>query len=375
VPLYDGATGLPLVRLSLKVKTVPVNGKFLGGLLARLMEPPGTFSPDSRLLLARRLRTVRVWELASGKLLGEFPGDVPPADEQPQVDEKAMLYLRTSSSKPFDHSRLAPKSVVNPIQHALFAADGRSVLVGWQNGRAILYDLLTGKERRRWDLPPGHQFSALSADGRWLVTGHQDTQVLVWDTKTTAPRSKQADPLTNTELEQLWGDLATEVPAQAYRAIARLAVSPRAVVFLKERLRPQATAEEERIARLVRDLDAPKFAVRQSAGRELKAIGWPALRALLVELQRDLSLESRRRIELVVETIPARDGAADRLVPAGEALRSYRAIQVLERAGTAEARRVLVRLADGPAHAAITVQARRALDRLRSSPDVGISLR
>jgi hypothetical protein len=55
-------------------------------------------------------------------------------------------------------------------------------------------------------------------------------------------------------------------------------------------------------------------------------------------------------------------------VPWGDRLRELRALEVLERLGTPEARQVLKALADGAPAARLTREARSALDRLARQP-------
>jgi truncated hemoglobin YjbI len=70
----------------------------------------------------------------------------------------------------------------------------------------------------------------------------------------------------------------------------------------------------------------------------------------------DLSLEKRRRIEQLL--------AAPRIVQAPEQIRALRALEVLERIGNAEARRVLGAIAKGAPDARLTREARTSLERL-----------
>jgi hypothetical protein len=66
----------------------------------------------------------------------------------------------------------------------------------------------------------------------------------------------------------------------------------------------------------------------------------------------------RRRVERLLE-----QHERGRLAP--ETLRAVRAVGVLERIATAEARKVLEALAGGAAEARVTAEARAALERLR----------
>jgi hypothetical protein len=72
-----------------------------------------------------------------------------------------------------------------------------------------------------------------------------------------------------------------------------------------------------------------------------------------------LSLESRRRIERVLET-----HQTQRLHPSPGQRQLVRAIEVLEQVGTPEARRLLAGLAQGAPAATLTRDAQGALDRL-----------
>jgi hypothetical protein len=114
----------------------------------------------------------------------------------------------------------------------------------------------------------------------------------------------------------LWDDLAGRDADRAFTAVGLLAASPpQAVPLLRDRLRPA------------------------------------------------LDLETRLRVEDVLAQVET--SAAD-----PENLRVLRAVEVLEHAGTPEARRVLQTLAGGAPEARRTRAAAEALRRLRRRPDV-----
>ncbi|MGH7227479.1 MAG: hypothetical protein ACRELF_30065, partial [Gemmataceae bacterium] len=112
-----------------------------------------------------------------------------------------------------------------------------------------------------------------------------------------------------------------------------------AIPFLKDRLRP-AAADGKHIKELLADLDSDAFEKREAATRELTRLHYRADPMLRRALQDKPSLEMRRRIEAIL--------AKPRL-PSAEDLRNMRAIAVLERIGTVEARRILEKLAAGAA--------------------------
>ena len=174
-----------------------------------------------------------------------------------------------------------------------------------------------------------------------------------------AREAAPARPLAAHEFEHLWAGLGDSEPAKAHESIEALS-APGAVAYLKDRLRPGATATEDRAARLIAALDSPRFRVREAALRDLKALGGAAGPALAEALANGPSLEVRRRIETLLGEVRAPAS----LVPPGDPLRAYRAVLVLERIGSREARDVLASLARGPSASLLTRQAKAALDRL-----------
>jgi hypothetical protein len=77
---------------------------------------------------------------------------------------------------------------------------------------------------------------------------------------------------------------------------------------------------------------------------------------LRTALKTDLSAEQRRRIEEALATLTD--------VPQAHALRDLRAVEVLERMGSAEAKSLLEMLANGAPEARLTREAEAALQRL-----------
>jgi hypothetical protein len=162
------------------------------------------------------------------------------------------------------------------------------------------------------------------------------------------------------ELENLWGDLATDDPVQAERALTGLAARPaRAVPFLGQRLRPMPVPEPRRLARLLTDLDDDRYEAREGAMQELRRLAETAEPALKKALAGAPSPEARRRIEWLLGAL-----REERLRPPADRRRAVRAVEVLERIGDAGARRVLAALARGAPEAQLTIEAKTALERL-----------
>jgi WD40 repeat protein len=242
------------------------------------------------------------------------------------------------------------------VSSLAFSGDGR--LLASSDGNVVrLWELASGKEvfrrGRHGELPGVPAQAAVAslaflAGGRRLATGLWDGTVLVWDL---APDAAAAGGL-----EGLWADLAGDA-RRAYRAVHGLAAAPApAVAYLRDRLRPVPEIEPRRVQRLLADLDSNEFAVREAAEKGLAALGEriePALRQALEEAP---SAEVRKRLEALL--------TAPKAVPPPETLRSLRAVWVLERVGTPEARRLLEVLARGAPAARLTVEAKAALARL-----------
>ena len=144
--------------------------------------------------------------------------------------------------------------------------------------------------------------------------------------------------------------------SQREPSLAKAAALPeKAAPFLDGCLR--GTDEKTRaIAKLVAELDHPRFAVRKKATKELTDLG-PVVRSHLENaLEGKPSLDARRRIADILAKLPRQS-----LPPL---VRELRALEALERMGTPAARAVLKRLADGAAEDRLTREAKAALERL-----------
>jgi hypothetical protein len=240
-----------------------------------------------------------------------------------------------------------------------FSPDGRSLAAGYSDGTVRLWEVVSGQQQARFT---GHRDTitrlAFSADGALLASGSADRTVVVWDVagRHAADRLRRGE-LNARELEALWADVAGGDAHKAYLAVQALtAGSKQAVPFLKEHLRPAASADAGRIEQLLADLDSERFAVRDKAARELEELGDVAEPALRATLAGKPSPEVRRRVEALLEQCdPARSA---------ERLRALRAVEVLEHADTAEARDVLRTLAAGAPEARLSREAKASLERV-----------
>jgi RNA polymerase sigma factor (sigma-70 family) len=303
-------------------------------------EPVGitalAFSADGRMLATSCMDdTIRLWELSTGqeRLRIQHPNHVTALALSPDGKLLASVNDGMSASR-------GPEDPGNK---------------GWEVIR--LWDMLTGKEVHRFK---GHRSRvralAFSPAGTRLASASFDTTALLWDTQTVArANAPDSRKLSREELQALWADLAEADAVRAYRAIGTMATSPgQSVPFLKQRLRPVAAADPKRVARLLADLDSDTFTVREKATRELEALAPAAAPALRQALKRGPPVETRRRIEQLLERLEARP------------LACRRALEVLERTNSPKARQLLQSLAGGEEKDRLTQEARQALMRVDS---------
>jgi WD40 repeat protein len=274
------------------------------------------FSPDSRLLLAALGDSTVVWELATQQEIEQWP-----------------------------HAGCVA-----------FSPEGHFVALGLWDGDIGIFDLATGKQCLK--LEGGQADSlAFSPDGRLLVSGMSDTTALVWDLAdlaTVAPLPKVAT-VDQAMLNQWWSDLLSADAAKAHRAGWRFSgAGPEAVTFLGNKLTAKKAADPE-VDRLIADLDAKQYGVREAAQKKLIEKGRAAEHALRQYLEKGPSLEMTRRIEGILAQL-------EKLGPP-EQLRMLRALAVIEQTPGPAALAALQTLAQGPPQAQLTKLAQQALQR------------
>jgi hypothetical protein len=279
-----------------------------------------------------------------------------------------------------------------------FAPDGRTLACVGEDGKLWLWELATGKQRAGFRIPEGATGCTFSPDGWFVATwgkgavrlwatatgeeacrleGHSgavnqvafapdgtrlasagaDTTVLLWDVADLVRPSADI-PLAAAELGRCWDALAGNDGPRPQAAMAALQRAGRQTAeYAGKRLGPATAPPPLAVTRLLADLDHDSFEVREEATRQLADridLVAPAVRAALAKEQPP---EARRRLEAL------RRAAADGSWSPG-ALRALRAVEVLERIGTDEARAVLASLAGGDPEARLTGEAKASLDRL-----------
>jgi hypothetical protein len=114
-----------------------------------------------------------------------------------------------------------------------------------------------------------------------------------------------------------------------------------AVRLLRERIKPVMPAPADQVRDLLADLDNESFERRQATVKRLKDLGPSAAPALRQALEANPTAEKKRRLQEVLAALETTGP-----LPA-EALRDLRAVIVLERIGSPEAREALAALAKG----------------------------
>ncbi len=306
--------------------------------------------------------TAQLWDVATGRELGQIgepmewcgqcrPFGCPPVGQKLQEVGAAPEGFRI---RPVGENRflVLPHYRPNPV---LSVSQDRNTI--------RLLEAATGKELRRFaDFQHGWLRSvALSPDGNTLAAaghiskGGGPSTVLIWDLSDVNRASERLGPLSDKELEALWGDLVQSAAPRAHCAMCTLAALPvQAVLFLQKKLRPEMG--EERMPQLLSDLDSNDFKKREKASQDLQSLREIAKPVLEKALSGHPSLEMRRRIEQLLAKLKSP-------IPP-EQLRSLRAIDLLEHIGTPKAQEVLKTLARGSSGSFVTQLAKRSLERL-----------
>jgi hypothetical protein len=241
-----------------------------------------------------------------------------------------------------------------------FSADGRLLAQVGVDNTVVLWDLATGRALGRLD---GHSGSictlAFAPDGRRLATASGDTTGLIWDLQPLYAKTGVAPGKLNAEsVNAYWTDLASADAAVAYEAICALAAAPaQALPLLKQHLKPAALVDGKRVARLIDQLDSEQFKVRQKAQDDLLKIGDQVVPLIVKKLQGFHSLEMRKRLERLHAKLTTPPWSV-------ECLQVARAIEVLERMASPEARQLLQKLVEGAPGAFATTEAQQALRRM-----------
>jgi WD40 repeat protein len=309
----------------------------------------GAFAPDGRsLALDLNDGTVGLYEIATGQLRRHYGTKMPPPKMPGGPGGVVIINGGTSAV----NGQLGGTRVV-------FSRDGQSLIHAGLDQVVHVWDITTAKELAAFKGHTGAlQGLALAPDGKRVASASTDTTALVWDLGRAARPATVVKPLAQGEADAQWKNLLAKSTA-AFDAICALAASPKeAVALLKEQLKPAAPLDMKRVETLVANLDNNQYKVRQQAYVELQKLDERLIPALDKALTGSPPLETRKRLEDLRKQLAS-------VNLAGERLRAYRAVEVLERIGTTEARQALETLAAGAPGATLTTAAQAALRRLK----------
>jgi WD40 repeat protein len=222
-----------------------------------------------------------------------------------------------------------------------------------------LWELATGKEVFCHPLPQdATSVLAVSPDCAKIAAGYKDGKILFFSLAPANYKgSERPKDLTAEEWRGYWNALANEDARAAYEAIWELAArGDETVAFLRKQLHP-ADEGGASAHQVIADLDSREFKVRDAASRELLKLGHDAEPALREVLQGKPSAELRKRAADLL-------GKLASLAWTPEVYRRARALHVLERIGSSSAREFLRTLAQGTAHAALSVESKASLERV-----------
>jgi WD40 repeat protein len=322
-------------------------------------EQPWAAAPDGKTLAAAvNGNTLYLWDgttgrrhtpgwVFEGRVMGlAFSPDSRFLAVASEGEQSLLHFCELATGKNRGQPLLCPERVIR----IAYAPDGRTLATVSGDRQIRVWDVEARQQRAYFK---GHEADvrclAVAPDGRTLATGSADTTALVWDLTGGITGASAGLP-------SLWAELASASAEKAHRAIwGMVGHGDEAVAFVRERVKPVAVPAPEALARLVAEVGSGRLAVRERAVTELETVGELAGPALRVALEKPLPLEVRRRLEKLL----AGPASANRL-------RAFRAVEVLERLDTEEARRTLRGLAAGAAEVRLTREARGAIGRLEN---------
>jgi len=232
------------------------------------------------------------------------------------------------------------------VSDLVFSPDSR-LIAGPAGDSIVVWDALTGTEIVHFGLANerGDDFLAesiaFSDDSRYLLAAIHDPERSlpwrrIWDLAPYRPANlaAQIEPLSEEQIESRWRLLGDRDAARAYKSIRKWLEAPRGTVeFLSQKLQeplPRMVVKDHDLAELLKLLEDPSFDARERASSWLRRAGVAGQRTLEQALGRRLSLESRLRVQRLLDEILDSQRVDE--------FRRARAVLILEWLGTDAAR-------------------------------------
>jgi WD40 repeat protein len=246
--------------------------------------------------------------------------------------------------------QLLSVTIADFLSVVTLSADGRSCAVGEHEGKLRVFEVATGGERAAFRHESQVESVAFHPDGSRLAAASSEAPVYIWNLLGNAGQWDSAKADAN------WTALTSTDAKIAFPAMQMLRANPaEAIAFLRERSPLPPAPTEEQLAQLLKQLDAPAFADRERAQKELAEVV-ERVRPKLEAARKKASGEVAERLGRVLKP-------GESLTPSQ--LRQIRACEVLEGIGSAEAIKLLREWASGPGKARLTAEAKESLERMR----------
>jgi WD40 repeat protein len=303
-----------------------------------------------------RSDTIWIWDVAAAQIVRKLPTLAGPGELILTADDRFLITGDSGRVWELESGKEVTRlwKTTGQITNLVLSADDR-FLAGFSSEGLMVWETASWKPIRSFAKSPSPHSMVFSRDGRSLFVANSDSTILEWDVSGQAGKnSKIPNP---DRVSGLWRLLA-ETPDKAYPAVwGMLDHSAESVPYLIAKLFPIEPINEQRVRRLLGQLDAESFAEREEASRQLLGIGEQTLPLLREALKGGLTLEVKKRIEGLMESLTRE--------PTGEQLRLLRALAILEWSGSAQAVEHLRRLAGGAPTALLTQKAKKVWQRCK----------
>jgi len=326
-----------------------------------------TFTPDSRRLAASCADGVlRLWDRDTGKLVRDVQNarlDGSPVHLAFAPDGRSFIALMRNKLRLREIASGADRLQIPPVPNMFslaYSPDARFIACGGWDGRILVYSAVSGDQLAQWQGNQGYIHAlAFSRDGRLLASGGHNGTILIWE----VPKHERSDlVLKEGDLDSFWLELGDRDAPDANHALAGFAAAPEQTLpfFRKQLSAIGKQLEGSQYADLIAKLDDDSFKVREKAMRELALAGADAADALRRELNNSPSAEVKRRIEDLLGRLKT-GGYSQRL-------RFLRALEVLERIGSPQAKNVLRSLVGQSLPPDLREEVQASLSRLGGKP-------